>query len=131
MRHAHAAEVCSLGPAPGLGPPQPPTIRSPLHPTPPHPTPPHPTPPHPTHPFELPQEKLPERGEAYLQFALLYSTTDGARRVRVHTLALPITQSLGTAFRGADLDAYVSYVSRKVASQVRRTGACWSCCCRC
>lgn len=65
------------------------------------------------------QEKLPERGEAYLQFALLYSTTDGQRRVRVHTLALPITQSLGTAFRGADLDTYMSYVSRKVSSQVR------------
>lgn len=64
------------------------------------------------------QEKLPERGEAYLQFALLYTTTEGQRRVRVHTLALPITQSLGTAFRGADLDAYMSYVSRKVASQV-------------
>lgn len=37
----------------------------------------------------------------------------------MHTLALPITQSLGTTFRGADLDAYMSYVSRKVASQVR------------
>lgn len=72
------------------------------------------------------EEKLPERGEAYLQFALLYSTVDGQRRVRVHTLALPITQSLGTAFRGADLDAYVSYVSRKVASQVpgHALGAC-------
>lgn len=75
------------------------------------------------------QEKLPERGEAYLQFALLYSTVDGQRRVRVHTLALPITQSLGTAFRGADLDAYVSYVSRKVASQVRpRPQACCRAC---
>lgn len=71
------------------------------------------------HPASTPQEKLPERGEAYLQFALLYSTTDGQRRVRVHTLALPITQSVGTTFRGADLDAYMSYVSRKVSSQVR------------
>lgn len=80
-----------------------------------------PAPPTLVHPLLPPpplQEKLAERGEAYLQFALLYSTTEGARRVRVHTLALPITQSLGTTFRGADLDAYMSYVSRKVASQV-------------
>lgn len=72
------------------------------------------------------EEKLPERGEALLQFALLYTTTEGERRVRVHTLALPITQSLGTVFRGADLDAYLSYVSRKVASQVpgHALGAC-------
>lgn len=72
------------------------------------------------------EEKLSERGEAYLQFALLYTTTEGQRRVRVHTLALPVTQSLGTAFRGADLDAYLSYVSRKVASQVpgHALGAC-------
>ncbi|PSC68317.1 transport Sec24-like protein [Micractinium conductrix] len=72
------------------------------------------------------EEKLSERGEAYLQFALLYSTVDGQRRVRVHTLALPITPSLGTTFRGADLDAYMSYVSRKVASQVpgHALGAC-------
>ena len=68
-------------------------------------------------------EKLPERGEAYLQFALLYSTVAGERRVRVHTLALPITQSLGTTFRGADLDAYMAYVGRKVASQVGATVA--------
>eukprot|EP00887_Chlorella_sp_A99_P006404 scaffold3.g6404.t1 len=66
------------------------------------------------------EEKLPEAGEVYLQYALLYSTPGGERRIRVHTLALPITQSLGTTFRGADLDAYLSYVARKVSSQVRR-----------
>lgn len=46
----------------------------------------------------------------------------------MHTLALPITQSLGTTFRGADLDAYMSYVSRKVASQARRCrgGGVWA-----
>jgi len=62
---------------------------------------------------------LPPHLQAYLQFALLYTTTEGERRVRVHTLALPVTQSLGTVFRGADLDSYMAYVSRKVASQVR------------
>ena len=64
------------------------------------------------------EERLAESGEAYLQFALLYTTVGGERRIRLHTLALPITQSLGTTFRGADLDTYLSYVARKVASQV-------------
>lgn len=61
----------------------------------------------------------------YLQFALLYTTVQGERRIRLHTLALPVTHSLGTTFRGADLDAYMTYVAKKVASQVRRGGGVW------
>jgi hypothetical protein len=49
-------------------------------------------------------ERLPAGGMAFLQAALLYTTTDGHRRVRVHTLALPVASSLGSVFRGADLD---------------------------
>jgi len=43
--------------------------------------------------------------EACLQWALAYTTPAGARRVRVHTLRLPIAESLGALFRGADADA--------------------------
>jgi Sec23/Sec24 beta-sandwich domain len=49
-------------------------------------------------------ERLPAGGMAFLQAALLYTTPDGHRRVRVHTLALPVASSLGSVFRGADLD---------------------------
>jgi protein transport protein SEC24 len=49
-------------------------------------------------------ERLPAGGMAFLQSALLYTTPDGHRRVRVHTLALPVASSLGSVFRGADLD---------------------------
>ncbi|GAB4822012.1 hypothetical protein N2152v2_009058 [Parachlorella kessleri] len=72
------------------------------------------------------EDKLPESGEIYLQFALLYTTTGGERRIRLHTLALPITHSLGTTFRGADLDTYMAYMAKKVASQIpgHALGAC-------
>ncbi|EFN54381.1 hypothetical protein CHLNCDRAFT_58279 [Chlorella variabilis] len=68
------------------------------------------------------EEKLPERGEALPQFALLYTHQAGERAVRVHTLALPITASLGPAFRGAGPGAFILYVAGKVASQVKRGG---------
>jgi protein transport protein SEC24 len=70
--------------------------------------------------------RLPEHGEATLQYALLYTTSDGQRRIRVHTLALPVTKSLGTVFRGADLDCFLGYLSRKVAGQIpnHSLGAC-------
>jgi len=61
-------------------------------------------------------EKLQPGTECFVQAALLYSTPDGARRVRVHTLALPVTDNVANVFKGADLDAYMCYLSRRVAS---------------
>jgi protein transport protein SEC24 len=71
-------------------------------------------------------ERLREGTEIYLQYALLYTNTEGRRRVRVHTLALPVTRSLGSVFRGADLDTFVAYVAKKVSAQVpgRTIAAC-------
>lgn len=39
-----------------------------------------------------------------LQCALLYTTVDGQRRIRVSTLSLPCTTILSNLFRSADLD---------------------------
>ena len=64
------------------------------------------------------EHRLQEGSDIYLQYALLYSALDGTRRVRVHTLALPVTRSLGTVFRGADLESYLSYIARKVSNQL-------------
>jgi hypothetical protein len=50
------------------------------------------------------EERLKPGTIAFIQAALLYSTPGGARRVRVHTLALPVASSIGAIFRGADLD---------------------------
>ncbi len=53
-----------------------------------------------------------------VQCALLYTTLGGQRRIRVHTLALPVTDSLATVFKGADLDAYTCHLSRRVAGML-------------
>lgn len=41
------------------------------------------------------------------QSALLYTNTAGQRVIRVHTLALPVSDNISTVFKGADLDAQV------------------------
>ncbi|KAI8470003.1 MAG: Sec23/Sec24 trunk domain-containing protein [Monoraphidium minutum] len=61
-------------------------------------------------------EKLTNGSECYLQSALLYTSTDGARRIRVSTLALPVSDAMGSVFKGADLDAQLSVLARQVAT---------------
>lgn len=55
--------------------------------------------------------------QVYLQCALLYTTTEGARRVRVSTLALPVSDQMGAVFKGADLDSQLSALTRQVSWQ--------------
>lgn len=49
-----------------------------------------------------------------MQSALLYTSTDGARRIRVSTLALPVSDAMGAVFKGADLDTQLSSLARQV-----------------
>lgn len=58
-------------------------------------------------------EKLADNSEACFQCALLYTTQQGERRVRVHTLCLPTSTQLSSMYRGADLDAHVAVVLKK------------------
>lgn len=69
------------------------------------------------------EEKLPDGQEACVQCALLYTTTAGERRIRVHTLALPITSVLGNIFRASDLEAQTCDMIRKSAARLL-TGTC-------
>ncbi len=39
-------------------------------------------------------DKLPAGGECFLQAALLYTSPEGHRRIRIHTLALPLTDAM-------------------------------------
>jgi protein transport protein SEC24 len=61
-------------------------------------------------------EKLTAGAEVYLQSALLYTTTDGQRRIRVSTLALPVVDQMGAVFKGADLDAQLVMLARNTAA---------------
>lgn len=62
--------------------------------------------------------ELKEGDQVYLQAALLYTTTAGERRIRVHTMALPVAGALGQVFRGADLDVQVGLLARRLAGQM-------------
>jgi len=62
------------------------------------------------------EDKLPDGKEAYVQCALLYTTMTQERRIRVHTIALPVTSVLGALFRGADLDTQTCWAVRKAAN---------------
>ncbi|KXZ55308.1 hypothetical protein GPECTOR_3g442 [Gonium pectorale] len=63
-------------------------------------------------------EKLAAGSEAYVQAALLYTNMSGQRVIRVHTLALPITDNISTVFKGADLDAQICSLGRRVSSSL-------------
>lgn len=57
--------------------------------------------------------KLTENSQVYFQCALLYTTQNGERRVRVHNLALSVTSTIGTVFKNADFDTTVNFISKK------------------
>ncbi|KAG0253224.1 COPII coat Sec23p-Sfb3p heterodimer component [Mortierella polycephala] len=61
--------------------------------------------------------KLDEKTEASFQVALLYTTVDGRRRVRVHNFSTPITTSLGDVFRWSDMDTTLNFLGKGAVSQ--------------
>ncbi|GLC37974.1 hypothetical protein PLESTF_000604900 [Pleodorina starrii] len=72
-------------------------------------------------------EKLAAGSECYMQSALLYTNVAGQRVIRVHTLALPVTDNISTVFKGADLDAQICSLGRRVSTALagqQTLGAC-------
>lgn len=58
-------------------------------------------------------------GPFCLQVALLYTTTSGERRIRVHTLAVPVTNSLADMFMRADAPATANLFTRQAAEAMK------------
>jgi hypothetical protein len=55
---------------------------------------------------------------AYVQFAYLYTTTYGQRRIRVSTVAAGVSTVTGTLFRSADCEALVSFACRQACGDL-------------
>ena len=64
-------------------------------------------------------DKLSEHREAYAQFALVYTTPSGDRRIRVSTLGLQTSATAGIVFRGADLDAQLCALAATATAEAR------------
>ena len=58
------------------------------------------------------EAKLDEKTETALQVALLYTTANGERRIRVLNISRPNTISLGNVFRCADMDTTMNYLAK-------------------
>ncbi|KAL9670796.1 hypothetical protein QQ045_008354 [Rhodiola kirilowii] len=58
------------------------------------------------------EETLLTTQTVYFQVALLYTSSSGERRIRVHTAAVPVVTDLGEMYRQADTGAIVSLFAR-------------------
>ncbi|KAI9503012.1 COPII coat Sec23p-Sfb3p heterodimer component [Coemansia spiralis] len=65
--------------------------------------------------------KLDEKQDVYFQIALLYTTSDGQRRIRVHNLAVPCTTLIGNMFRHSEVDTSMNLISKMAVSEALTT----------
>ncbi|KAJ3372009.1 COPII coat Sec23p-Sfb3p heterodimer component, partial [Allomyces arbusculus] len=63
-------------------------------------------------------DKLDEKAESAIQVALLYTTAEGHRRIRVLTTSLTNTTLLGSVFRFAELDTTVNFLAKSAMTTV-------------
>lgn len=61
--------------------------------------------------------KLDEKVDAHFQCAILYTSANGQRRVRVHNLAVPVSSLLANVFRLADMDTTLAYIAKECESR--------------
>lgn len=67
------------------------------------------------------KDPLNDRKYVSIQNALLYTTSQGERRIRVATVCLPVTSSLSDLFKFADVDAVVALTSKMAVEKVLMT----------
>lgn len=56
--------------------------------------------------------KLDERRDNYFQIAMLYTTAQGQRRVRIHTISVPCTSIISTVFKCAEMDSTINFLAK-------------------
>lgn len=59
------------------------------------------------------ESKLDDKRDAHFQCAVLYTSETGQRRVRLHNIAVPVTQVMSNVFRFADMDATMAYCTKE------------------
>ena len=57
-------------------------------------------------------DKIADNTDIHFQVALLYTTSYGARRIRIHTLTLRAGSQYADFFRGADMDAILTVIPK-------------------
>lgn len=57
-----------------------------------------------------------------VQAALLYTSSSGERRIRIHTMVLPVTQSLPEVVDSIDIDSLVNLLSKQAVDIAQKTG---------
>lgn len=58
------------------------------------------------------EENLTDMSTVCFQAALLYTSSKGERRIRVHTMCLPVTNQISEVFAGADQQAIVALLAK-------------------
>ena len=59
---------------------------------------------------------------AHVQFAMLYTTQYGERRIRVFNHSIPVAKNMSAYFKSADVEATSQFVVRKELSKVALRG---------
>ena len=54
----------------------------------------------------------------FVQSALLYSTSDGERRIRCHSVAIPYSQNIGDSFDYIDINSMSFFLYRKALARI-------------
>ena len=67
------------------------------------------------------EDQLVPHQTTYLQCALLYTTSLGERRIRVHTAAIPVVSDIGELFKACDSCATGTVLAKLAAEKIRTT----------
>jgi protein transport protein SEC24 len=68
-------------------------------------------------------DKLKENSFGFIQFAMLYTTLFGERRIRVFNMNMQLAKNLNAYFKGADVETLSSFIIKREASRVMTKGA--------